>query len=266
MDELKKYLQSNRDQLGSEEPSPRVWGAIKEAVEMKEHMEAIEADANDDLVQAPARVIKMKFITRLTVAASAILLVGIGIWQVYQPSKNSTPLVKQVPSEKNLPSTIEPNIIDTIAKTFTAAIAAPEKRQPEQRRTFPSATPITTIHTVNELTQADETKMEMMEASFTQVINLQKARISSTPLYAESPGYFKDFTLQMRQMEKDEKQIKIDIRKNGMSDELLDQLINVYQQKLNMLKLLQTEMQKLNTRYKQNRVAVDTVKTYYLNL
>jgi hypothetical protein len=67
-------------------------------------------------------------------------------------------------------------------------------------------------------------------------------------------------------MEKDEAQIKSYIQKNGMSDELLEQLINVYQQKLNMLKLLQTEMQKLNSRFKQNRPAVDTLKTYFLNL
>ncbi len=53
------------------------------------------------------------------------------------------------------------------------------------------------------------------------------------------PSYFKDFKLQMQQMEKDEKQIKVFISKNGMTDELLDQLINVYQQKLTMLKQLQ---------------------------
>jgi cell division septum initiation protein DivIVA len=51
-----------------------------------------------------------------------------------------------------------------------------------------------------------------------------------------------------------------------MTDELLDQLINVYQQKLTMLKQLQNEMQKLNTRYKQNRESIDTAKTYFLNL
>lgn len=108
--------------------------------------------------------------------------------------------------------------------------------------------------------------MASLESSFTQVINLQKARISTTPLYAESPSYFKDFKLQMQQMEKDEKQIKAFISKHGMTDELLDQLINVYQQKLTMLKQLQNEMQKLNTRYKQNRESVDTAKTYFLNL
>ena len=67
-------------------------------------------------------------------------------------------------------------------------------------------------------------------------------------------------------MEKDEARIKSYIHKNGMSDELLDQLINVYQQKLNMLKQLQKEMQKLNSRYKQNRPVIDTLKTYFLNL
>lgn len=248
MDELKKYLQSHRDQLGSEEPSDQVWMGIKDNI-------------------APEKIISMNLMTRWIVAASVILLAGIGIWQNYQPSKTTEPLVKQVPSiEHAEPSSASSNIIDTISKSITAALKVPEKKLAENRRTFPSATPITTIHTVNELSNADESKMEMMESSFTQVINLQKARISSTPLYAESPSYFKDFPLQMKQMEKDEKQIKIDIRKNGMNDQLLDQLINVYQQKLNMLKLLQTEMQKLNTRYKQNRVAVDTVKTYYLHL
>ncbi len=248
MDELKKYLQSHRDQLGSEEPSDQVWMGIKDTI-------------------APAKIIFMNLMTRWIVAASVILLAGIGIWQNYQPSKTTEPLVKQVPSiEHAEPSSASSNIIDTISKSITAALKVPEKKLAENRRTFPSATPITTIHTVNELSNADESKMEMMESSFTQVINLQKARISSTPLYAESPSYFKDFPLQMKQMEKDEKQIKIDIRKNGMNDQLLDQLINVYQQKFNMLKLLQTEMQKLNTRYKQNRVAVDTVKTYYLHL
>ena len=190
MDELKKYLQSHRDQLGSEEPSDQVWMGIKDTI-------------------APAKIIFMNLMTRWIVAASVILLAGIGIWQNYQPSKTTEPLVKQVPSiEHAEPSSASSNIIDTISKSITAALKVPEKKLAENRRTFPSATPITTIHTVNELSNADESKMEMMESSFTQVINLQKARISSTPLYAESPSYFKDFPLQMKQMEKDEKQIK----------------------------------------------------------
>jgi glutamate mutase epsilon subunit len=85
-------------------------------------------------------------------------------------------------------------------------------------------------------------------------------------MYAESPEYFDDFKIQIKQMERDEKVIKSDIAKRGMSDQLLDQLINLYQQKLNTLKQLQIEMNKTNNRYKQNRAPVDPVKTYFLNL
>ena len=83
---------------------------------------------------------------------------------------------------------------------------------------------------------------------------------------AESADYFNDFKIQIKQMELDEKVIKSDIAKHGMNDVLLDQLINVYQQKLNVLKQLQIEMNKTNNRFKQNRGPVDSVKTYFLNL
>jgi hypothetical protein len=67
-------------------------------------------------------------------------------------------------------------------------------------------------------------------------------------------------------MERDEQNIKRDIRKGGLTDELLDQLINVYQQKLNMLKQLQNEIHKTNNRFKQNRGPVDSTKPYFLNI
>jgi hypothetical protein len=105
-----------------------------------------------------------------------------------------------------------------------------------------------------------------LESSFTQVINLQRARVESTPMYAETPEYFSDFKIQLKQMEKDEKQIKQDIGRRGISNDLLDQLINLYQQKLNILKQLQLEMNKTNNRFKQNRGPVDTTRTYFLNI
>ena len=85
-------------------------------------------------------------------------------------------------------------------------------------------------------------------------------------MYTETPEYFNDFKIQISQMEKDEKVIKSDIAKRGMNDELLDQLINLYQQKLNILKQLQIEMNKTNNRFKQNRGPVDSTRTYFLNI
>lgn len=245
MDELKKYLQNHRDQLGDDAPSPKVWTGISESLE-------------------PAATPVFRIGYRWAAAAILLLIAGAGLWYWNQPTQPAQELVKEI-KQPVLP-TITPSLVDTMERTITAALTKPAAKAKNMQRGFPAATPITTIHTVSELSNNDLVKMASLESSFTQVINLQKARISTTPLYAESPSYFKDFKLQMQQMEKDEKQIKVFISKNGMTDELLDQLINVYQQKLTMLKQLQNEMQKLNTRYKQNRESVDTAKTYFLNL
>lgn len=245
MDELKKYLQNHRDQLGDDAPSPKVWTGISESLE-------------------PAATPVFRISYRWAAAAILLLIAGAGLWYWNQPTQPAQELVKEM-KQPVLP-TVEPSLVDTMERTITAALTKPAAKAKNMQRGFPAATPITTIHTVSELSNNDLVKMASLESSFTQVINLQKARISTTPLYAESPSYFKDFKLQMQQMEKDEKQIKVFISKNGMTDELLDQLINVYQQKLTMLKQLQNEMQKLNTRYKQNRESVDTAKTYFLNL
>jgi hypothetical protein len=245
MDELKKYLQNHRDQLGDDAPSPKVWTGISESLE-------------------PAATPVFRIGYRWAAAAILLLIAGAGLWYWNQPTQPAQELVKEM-KQPVLP-TVTPSLVDTIERTITAALTKPAAKAKNMQRGFPAATPITTIHTVSELSNNDLVKMASLESSFSQVINLQKARISTTPLYAESPSYFKDFKLQMQQMEKDEKQIKVFISKNGMTDELLDQLINVYQQKLTMLKQLQNEMQKLNTRYKQNRESVDTAKTYFLNL
>jgi hypothetical protein len=85
-------------------------------------------------------------------------------------------------------------------------------------------------------------------------------------MFGESSDYFTDFKIQINQLEKDEKSIKAEIVKRGMSDQLLNQLINIYQIKLNTLKQLQLEMNKINNRIKQNRVPVDSVKTYFINI
>ncbi len=245
MDELKKYLQNHRDQLGDDTPSPKVWTGISESLE-------------------PAATPVFRIGYKWAAAAILLLIAGSAIWYWNQPTQPAQELVKEI-KQPVLP-TVEPSLVDTIERTISAALTKPAAKAKNMQRGFPAATPITTIHSVSELSNNDLVKMASLESSFTQVINLQKARISTTPLYAESPSYFKDFKLQMQQMEKDEKQIKVFISKNGMTDELLDQLINVYQQKLTMLKQLQIEMQKLNTRYKQNRESVDTAKTYFLNL
>jgi hypothetical protein len=239
MDEFKKYLLNQKDQLESDEPSEKVWAGIQRSI------------------YVPVRSFQLR---NWAIAASLIVLAGVGALLMSKSNQTTTPIVKSTIKEITAP------VLENSVASLKTSTVSSNKIQNEKLLNFPAASPITTINTVNELNAADQSKLASMEASFTQVINLQKARISTTPLYAESPTYFSDFHIQLHQMEKDESQIKSYIQKNGMNDELLEQLINVYQQKLNMLKQLQTEMQKLNSRYKQNRPAVDTIKTYFLNL
>ena len=239
MDELKKYIQSHQAQLQKEEPRSMVWESIQESL------------------HPPVKKLPLR---NWAIAASLILIAGSSVLFWRNSNQENTTIVKTNLHEQNKP------IEKTIEAPTQMPITASNQNHQEKSANFPAASIITTIHTVKELNAEDQSKLISTEASFSEVINLQKARISTTPLYAESPKYFSSFQNQLLQMENDEKQIKSYIKKNGMTDELLDQLINVYQQKLYLLKQLQNEMQKLNSRFKQNRPAVDTLKTYFLNL
>lgn len=247
MDELKKYLQTNAEKLDLDEPGEALWEQIR-----------------GELPAAKKTPVIM-LVTRWAAAACVLVLAGIGTWTVLKNDNKAT----QQPA--------------TVAQTTTQqpATTQPENTQP--------ANSITNNTTDNTLAKAEKTlhhaktgtavnnhastdnpaslrMLSEVENSFTQVINLQRARVSTMPMYAETPDYFSDFKVQIKQMERDEKQIKADIGKRGLNDELLDQLINIYQQKLNTLKQLQIEMNKTNNRFKQNRGPVDTTHTYFLNI
>ena len=239
MDELKKYLQNHADELNLDEPRSQVWQNIRQ-----------ETTGN----KKPAAIIMF---TRWAIAACVLLLAGIGTWYVLRDKKTNTPISETKVQKRivapahvqNETATVETPTSNTISKTkITVKIHKPVN---------PSL-PINSME--------DVTALSGIESSFTQVINLQRERVSAMPMYAETPEYFNDFKVQIKQMEKDEKVIKSDIARHGMNNELLDQLINLYQQKLSILKQLQIEMNKTNNRYKQNHVPVDSARTYFLNM
>lgn len=239
MDEFKKYLQANKSELNSDEPQPFIWKKIEAAIKP---------------AQAPIRIIP---ILKWAAAACIIALAGLGGWHLFSTDKTAIPirqniLVKQaakqpVPSIKQIiiaePETIHPKNI-TAANYRTTLL--PKKSFEKQKVLDPL--------------------FNNIETGFIQVINLQKARISTTPMYAESPEYFNDFKQQIKQMEQEEKTIKTNIIKHGLGNNLLDELINLYQQKLTILKQLQLEMNKTNNRFKQNRGPVDSTRNYFLSI
>ncbi|MDE3251930.1 MAG: hypothetical protein KGO92_03925 [Bacteroidota bacterium] len=246
MDEFKKYIQQHKSALDQDEPGDAVWEAIRQKTAS---------------TQAPVKQIR---IVQWLAAACILLLAGIGGWYFFSgPAAEQKPVTAKAGLQ---PATLQKKEISPLPKEQEEKTAAlvperktktaprPKQKDPQPRINAPVNNP------------AALALLQSVESSFTQVINLQKDRVSSMPMYAESADYFKDFKLQFQQMEKDEKSIKADIVKRGLNDALLDQLINLYQQKLGLLKQLQTEMNKTNNRYRLNRGPVDSTRTYFLNL
>ncbi len=247
MDEFKKHIQNHAEELDLDEPRPQVWQNIQR-----------ESQA----VKKPSVVM---MVTRWAAAACLLVLAGIGAWSVLNSKTDPTvqvavvPPVQQTdtPGQPVTPPTVEETTVTTtepvlVAETKPTPAKPDYKAAKKEKQPANNTAALAILHNI--------------ETSFTQVINLQRDRVSTMPMYAESPEYFKDFKIQIRQMEKDEKVIKSDIAKRGMNDDILDQLINLYQQKLNTLKQLQIEMNKTNNRYKQNRGPVDSAKIYFMNL
>ncbi len=250
MDELKKYIQQNANRLNVEEPGPEVWLGVKEGVKEVKEVKVVKVVGGNAI----------GLFTKWALAACVILLAGIGVWYVLSDKKPveqtataNIPVERKADSETIIPEKTDP--------------AQTEKQEPLiiAKSNHPPKTnkPINQQPSLNSMELGE---LYELENSFSQVINLQRATISTIPMYAETPEYFKDFKLQLKQIDKDEKSIKSDITHNGMNCELLDQLINLYQQKLSLLKQMQLEMNKTNNRFKQNRAPVDSTKSYFIKL
>ena len=98
------------------------------------------------------------------------------------------------------------------------------------------------------------------------MVKLQLKNIRSTPVYGETADYFNVFKQTLKQIDTDEANIKNNIKTNGLNDVLLEQLINVYQEKINVLKNLQQEMNKINNKVKDNQLPSDSLKSHFINI
>ncbi len=243
MDELKRYLQNNTEALNQEEPGLGVWQNILQQT------------------QAEKRPAAIRLFTRWAVAACIILLAGIVVWFVlFEISPKSPVTIAGKESKQPAPVTekaVEKMVPDSGKELITKNETVVREKQVAQQPKKEVAT---------EPKNNGSIFLSQLENSFTQVINLQRERVKSIPMFTETPAYFNDFKFQLNQMDKDERAIKSTIARRGLNDDLLDQLINLYQQKLTILKQLQLEMNKTNNRYKQNSGPADSTKTYYLNI
>lgn len=256
MDNLKKYLQQHLDELDSDVPGDAVWQKIQQT-------------------EAPA--LPKKSIVKMAwrYAAAACVLAAIATTFFLINKKDTNPQIVANPVTDTTPKTeiaVQDqlqqinNIQDTTAPQQTEAtpIRKQETVNVYARKEEPRKQPVVEIK--KKIIDPAQLIVKDVERNYTTLVNMQLERLRTTPVYAESPNYFSTFKQQLQQMEKDETTIKKDIRQHGLTDELLQQLININQQKLNVLKDLQAEISKLNNKVKQTEHRADSGRSYYLNM
>jgi hypothetical protein len=228
MDEMKKYLFDQRDKLDVEPaPSTAVWEQIQQQT-------------------TPVRKPVFSLTVRWAAAACIIVATGLGILlmrnnkstkggiaiETKQPSTQNPGVSKKVDTVVN----ITPTIVDE-GNHKTEPIAKTQHKALKQKKVLPKK---------EELSPIDE-----MENGYASIINHQLKQLESTPIYAESADYFHVFKKQWYDLEKDEQRIKQDLKTFGFTDSMIEQLLNLYKQKLLLLKQLQSEINKMNNRVKQ---------------
>lgn len=98
-----------------------------------------------------------------------------------------------------------------------------------------------------------------IEKDYDQLIAGQIKYTKSLAIYGESAGYFQEFMNDFKGLEKQEKELRKSIAQNGLKENSIDDLTTIYQQKLTILKKLQTEINKTSNR---NKNITDSIPTY----
>jgi len=255
MDNFKKHLQQHLEEMDTDVPGNAVWQRIQK-----------------DTAPVVNKRIPVKRVYQYAAAACVLLCItaGIRFWiRAPQTTQPATITASDSFSKPAIIANIQPE---------TAPIS--ENKQPEKTMQPASNTPaiLATDYTkttspkpharVKKSTIPDDPSLLIVndvEQNYALLVNSQLAQLRTTPVYAESPDYFSTFKKQFKQIETDEATVKKDIRQHGLNDELLQQLINMAQQKLNVLKDLRTEIKKLNKNVHQAQTS-DSSQSYYLNM
>lgn len=263
MDEFKKYLINHQEQLETDEPNSLVWGKVQERMNIQsgQYFTPVGNESVSVKIDATAKVYSIRKLVQWSAAACILGLAGVGIWHLYTDKNVTKPLLEQVVTNEQKTKTAP---INSTTNSTNASHGSTQPILSKQTQSFKPKTPGFSTAATNKNNAM--TALSNMETGFTQIINLQKGKISTTPMYAESASYFNEFKAQINQLEQEEKQIKKEIAKKGLTDQQLDQLINLYQYKLTVLKQLQLEMNKTNNRYKQSRGPVDSTRAYFINI
>jgi len=205
----------------------------------------------------PARSGFSIWVVRYAVAACVIALAGAGSWLIIKNNKapsdtakqNSGAIKRDSGKEKieNTPRTEEKTPDKDLARNTAKAKQARHKARSPKPAELPD-------------------EIDIIDKSYSSLIDYQLRKLRATPLYAENGSYFSFYIEQFKQTDQDEQQVRNDIKTYGLTNEFLEQLINVYQQKLNVLKNLQTEVNKMNNKVREKQAPSEKPEVHYLDI
>lgn len=234
MDKLKDYLLRHRADLDVDSPASDTW----------------EYRSIRPRPGSSGRVISY------AAAACVIALAGVGLWLVIKHDKPPADVAKHnsrtilrgpEPGKGNAENAIQ----TTPGKDVVGNPSTPKRARRKGRPRRPTG---------------PSDAIAAIDKSYTSLIHYQLRKLRATPLYAESGSYFSFYVQQFKQMDQDEQQVRNDIKTYGLTSEFLEQLINVYQQKLNVLKNLETEINKMNNKVREKAAPSTRTEVYYLDI
>jgi hypothetical protein len=245
MDKLKEYLLRHKTDLDVDPPPGDAW-------------ENIGSKLGDDPGQTGFAG-KPWFSTRVVryaAAACVIALAGIGLWLVFRDKKTPADLVKQ--NSRVIITAPVPGVAPTPGKEKIEDSSRKKERVAGKDVARHKSRPRKPVEIADEVA--------VIGKSYSRLIDYQLRKLRTTPLYAENGSYFSFYVEQFKQMDKDEEEVRNDIKTYGLTNEYLDQLIRVYQEKLNLLKNLQTEINKMNNKVREKEAPTGRIEVHYLNI
>lgn len=225
MDDIKKYLREKRNALDNSE---------------------FDTDTNWQEVKAKLRQKKSRLIVlRWSVAASFLLLVTSSVFIMLNQDKQlSTVAQNENKIETNNKRDSQIILIDSQPQIVTVQ---PEKNKKADIKITAAPVVAAKSKKPKPLTALDE-----MNRGFETVINTQLKTIRATAFYAANENYFSVFKKQLTNLDQLEKEAKAELANAGPANADLDKLINIYQLKIQLLKQLQFEIDKMNNRVKKS--------------
>jgi len=256
MDEFKKYFQDHRADIDTDLPGDELWEGVKKTLHPK-----------------PAIPLYLKWVAAacfIIAASTAVFFFEnkkTGVLKDQAGTKTDPAIQQPIEPKSNklvtAPVRNESTIMDTVVQQqfVKKTLTQPSQRSLPGKETIAKASVRTKRNTAK-----PRYGFEEVEASYASMLNVQLEQIRSQPIYGENAVYFDLFKNQFEDLNREEIKLKKEFKKADDKAIMLDALILVYQQKITILKQLQFEINKMNSKVKQTDTGVPMQQPSYIHL